>query len=123
MLSTDDGFALATDYAIGDYGALFRLTNTTSAGPNSLQLKDINNNGYLDILTANESDNSISVLLNRGDGTFIEQANYSVGEHPTGLTLEDFNQDSFLDVAVANSSSSTGLISILDIIGNSEKGI
>lgn len=113
LLNTGTGFTVATDYSIGDYGASFWSNNNISAASNSLQLKDINNDGYSDILTANEADNSLSVLLNRGDGSFIESVNYAVGEQPVALTLDDFNQDGFADIAVANSNASNGFISIL----------
>ncbi len=104
---TNTEFTLATDYTIGDYGDSFQ------SAPDSLQLKDINNDGYLDILTANESDSSLSVLLNQGNGEFIESANYAVGEWPVTLTIEDFNQDGFADIAVASSNGLAGFISIL----------
>ena len=81
--------------------------------PDSLQLRDVDNDGHIDILTANEADNSLSVLLNRGDGSFIESVNYAVGEQPVALKLDDFNQDGFVDIAVANSNASNGFISIL----------
>lgn len=113
LLNTDTGFTVATDYTIRDYGAVFRSDDAISAAPDSLQLRDVNNDGHVDILTANEADNSLSVLLNRGDGSFIESVNYAVGEQPAALTLDDFNQDGFADIAVANSNASNGFISIL----------
>ncbi|NEQ54431.1 MAG: hypothetical protein F6K11_30595, partial [Leptolyngbya sp. SIO3F4] len=113
LINADTGFTLPTDYAIGNYGALFRLENIISADPDSLQLKDIDNDGYIDILTANEADNSLSVLLNQGNGIFNESVNIDVGEQPTALTLEDFNQDGFADIAVVNSNESNGFVSIL----------
>ena len=47
-------------------------------------------------------DNTVRVLLGRGDGTFAEARTYAVGTTPFALALADFNGDDKLDLAVAN---------------------
>jgi hypothetical protein len=51
----------------------------------------------------NSGDNTISVLLNQGNGTFAAQVTYAAGELPVGVTVGDFDGDGWADLAVANS--------------------
>ena len=62
---------------------------------------DFNNDGRRDLITANDLGNSVSVLLNNGDGTFQPARNTGVGP-PVSLAVGDFNRDGKLDVATAN---------------------
>ena len=57
----------------------------------------------LDLAVANYSDNTVSVLLGNGDGTFQPQVTYAVGSDPTSIVAGDFNGDGRTDLAVANS--------------------
>ena len=65
----------------------------------------------LDLVAANFSSDTISVLRGRGDGTFLAPTNFATGNNPIALALGDLNHDGFLDVAVANYSG--GSVSIL----------
>jgi hypothetical protein len=67
--------------------------------PLALAVADLNNDGRLDIVTANNSFGA-SVLLGNGDGTF--QAYRPVGSSagPTWVTVADFNNDGVPDLAV-----------------------
>ena len=81
------------------------------AGPNSVAVGDFNHDGVLDLATVNVSDDSISVLLGNGDGTFQAQVVYptgSSGDFPTGLVVADFNGDGNLDVARAAAAFTAG---------------
>src|SRR5262249_12937417 len=60
--------------------------------------------------------NSISVLLNNGDGTFTPGKNYTVGPEPGTLVFGDLTGDGKLDVAVANTYNHT--VSVL--MGNGD---
>jgi FG-GAP-like repeat len=64
---------------------------------------DFNDDGHLDLATANSQDNTISVLLGNGDGTFQPQVTYPTGLGPAGIVAGDFNGDGKLDLATANS--------------------
>ena len=65
-------------------------------------LADVSNDGKLDILTANKGDNSISILLGNGDGTFQPQIVIPVGTRPGRATVADVNGDGIPDLIVDN---------------------
>src|SRR5262249_50116772 len=52
------------------------VTYQTGAAPEGLATADLNGDGVLDLVTANEFDDSVSVLLGNGDGTFQGSLNY-----------------------------------------------
>ncbi len=75
------------------------------ANPYNLASGHLNEDGRLDVVTANHGGGNISVLLGNGNGTFAPAVNYAVGPNPFGVALGDLNGDGQLDVVVANSSS------------------
>jgi hypothetical protein len=59
-----------------------------------------------DLVVADAKSNSIFILSNAGDGTFLPDVQMSSGgKAPRGVVLEDFNADGRLDIAVTNSGS------------------
>ena len=70
----------------------------------------------LDLAVANDSDNTVSVLLGNGDGTFQPQVTYAVGADPDAIVAGDFTGDGDLDLAVANCGDNT--VSVL--LGNGD---
>jgi hypothetical protein len=79
--------------------------------PLAVGTSDLNGDGKLDLVVANSSDNTLSVLLGNGDGTFQTQVTYAVGANPQGIAIADFNGDGRPDLAVTNANSNT--VSIL----------
>ena len=67
-----------------------------------LAVADISGDGKLDILVANNYDNTASVLLGNGDGTFQTPKVFAVGSDPESAAVADFNGDGKLDLAVPN---------------------
>ena len=51
---------------------------------------------------SNYVDDTISVYLGYGNGSFPNQIIYSVGYHPLSITVGDFNNDYRLDIAITN---------------------
>ena len=99
LLNNGDGtFGSNNEYAIGE-----------DPDPTSVALGDANSDGLLDIFTTNYYEDTISVLLGNGDGTF-DAANiryFGVGDSPKSITLDDFDGDGDLDFATANNDDTT----------------
>ncbi|CAF0789784.1 unnamed protein product [Adineta ricciae] len=72
--------------------------------PNGMATGDFNNDGRIDIVTANSGTNKIGLFLRDDAQTFQNQITYSTGSgsRPYSVTVADFNRDEQLDAAVAN---------------------
>jgi uncharacterized protein (UPF0548 family) len=121
FLGNGDGtFQAAVDYASGGEYA------------SGVALADINGDGKLDLLVANQVDSSgnwmdgsvASVLLGNGDGTFQPAASYASGDvEGSSIVVADTNRDGKPDLIMANSCAdeyvcNTGAVSIF--LGNGD---
>jgi type II secretory pathway component GspD/PulD (secretin) len=77
---------------------------------------NITNNANADLVVTNGTDNTVSILLGNGDGTFGTQTVFNTGKGPAGVATADLNGDSKPDLAVTNQTGST--VSIL--LGNGD---
>ncbi|HLJ93731.1 MAG TPA: VCBS repeat-containing protein [Gemmataceae bacterium] len=111
-------------YGNGD--GTFRSGPSYAVGPyaRSLAVGDFNGDGAPDLVVANTgilvvADQTVSVLLNHGDGTFQAAQNYAVGGYPSAVAVGDFNGDGILDlVAILGDGPSSNTYSIL--LGNGD---
>src|SRR5262249_61816447 len=75
--------------------------NHSTGGASAINHGDFNNDGILDLITANISSTaSVSVYLGRADGTFDPPINTNTGQTGTDLGFGDFNNDGKLVVAI-----------------------
>jgi hypothetical protein len=98
LLNNGDGtFAPARTY--------HAVRSEDGSGPSNVLAADFNEDGALDLATANNVFTSqVSILLNNGDGTFAPPDVLDLGASvAAGLTAGDFNRDGNVDVVVANS--------------------
>lgn len=82
-------FTPATSYPVGSQ-------------PDAVAVGDFKGDGKADIVTANTSSNTISVLVNNGDGTFGAPQTYAVGVGPVSVAVGDFNGDGKLDLVITS---------------------
>jgi len=85
-------------------GAFNQATNspvTVGKLPVAIASGDLNNDSKPDLAVVNQTDNTITVLLGNGDGTFSPAINspLATGLAPTGITIADFNADGNADIA------------------------
>ena len=94
----------------------------TGVGSNSVVIGDFNRDGKLDLAVANIADNTVSVLLGHGDGTFRPAVNYRAGSglETYSMTVGDFNRDGKLDLAVTEDSGTTNSGSVSVLLGNGD---
>jgi Domain of unknown function (DUF4347)/NPCBM/NEW2 domain/Glucose / Sorbosone dehydrogenase/FG-GAP-like repeat/Calx-beta domain len=78
---------------------------STGTSTHGITSADFNGDGRLDLVTANATDNNVSVLLGNGNGTFSSAVNFGVGIRPKSVFAADFNQDGRLDLFTANQDS------------------
>jgi hypothetical protein len=92
--------------AFGRGSGRFRAEVEYPAGdiPGPILVGDLNGDGRPDLVTANvdPASKTISVLLNRGDGTFAPHVEYPTGGIPYAAALGDLNGDDRPDVVTAN---------------------
>ncbi len=85
---------------------------TTGLYPDSVAMGDFNGDGVLDMVIANSSSNSVSLLQNTtGPGavnpSFAAKQDFATGTEPVSVALADYNGDGMIDLAVANFRSNT----------------
>ncbi|MCB2379780.1 FG-GAP-like repeat-containing protein, partial [Hymenobacter sp. BT635] len=100
FLNSGNGtFAAATRYNVAPGGVQTQ----------GVTLGDVNADGRLDIVTANNGNNTIGVLLNQGAGIFGTVLSYATGTNtaPRNVALSDVNGDGVLDAVTGNSGTAT----------------
>ena len=70
--------------------------------PTFAAVRDLNDDGKLDLAVANSGSNTVSILLGTGTGSFGAATNFAVGSVPVFVSIGDFNGDAKPDLAVVN---------------------
>ncbi len=83
-------------------------TYVSGSIPTDVVVQDINGDSIIDLLVVNEGDNTVSIYLGNGNGTFQPAQTFlSGGTTPTSLAIQDFNEDGRYDLAVTNQGSNS----------------
>lgn len=89
------------------------------SGPGQLIVADFNGDHIPDLATVNNSSNTVSILINNGDGTFRAHTEYATGPGPVGLAAVDWNKDGKMDLVVVNGGADAAH-SVSILIGNGD---
>jgi hypothetical protein len=99
-----DLFAARTDYSVA--------TGTQTGAYSGIATADLTGNGKLDLVIPISNRPEVSVLINKGTGTFDAPVSYALPVNPQAVALGDFNNDHKMDIVVSNFGG-TGSISVL----------
>jgi hypothetical protein len=89
-------FADAQAYVFG------RTNLIVGPGPVAVATGDFNGDGIPDVVSVNDGNNSVSIVLGNVDGGFGTETSYPTGPVPTAVATGDFNGDGNLDLVVTN---------------------
>jgi hypothetical protein len=63
---------------------------------------DLNGDGKMDLISANNNGNSLTIFTNNGAGGFTSNSTVSVGNYPVAVVAADLNHDGAPDLIAAN---------------------
>ncbi|MBK8552063.1 MAG: T9SS type A sorting domain-containing protein [Ignavibacteria bacterium] len=111
------------NYSGNSISVYFNLGNGTfgspanyfvGGGPVGIAAEDFNGDDKTDLAVATRgsfgSGNTVTLLINSGDGTFEAPVLYPAGNSPVKLSAGKINTDNFIDLAVANEN---GMVNVL----------
>ncbi len=111
-------FTIKSNAAPADFGT--SSTVGTDAHPVAIVAADFNGDGSIDIATANANGNSVSILLNNGNGSFSDASRFGNGTAPQSLVAGDFDGNGTIDLAVLSIINGNG--GYLTIYSNNSSG-
>jgi hypothetical protein len=106
FLGNGDGtFQSPRQFEIGAFATSLRgllLQGLPSYG-RAVSVADLNGDGIPDVVVTNCTSADVSVLLGRGDGTFVSQRRFDAATSPIALAVGDLNGDQKPDLVVIDS--------------------
>ena len=120
VINPGNTLSVLTNNGGGGFGS--NATYTVGSAPYSVIAADVNEDGMVDLISANFYDNTLSVLTNNGSGGFGSNATYAVGEFPCSIVAADVNGDGHIDLICANSGGRSPADSTLTVLTNNGSG-
>ena len=105
---------LKNNSAVGYISFSPKIDYKTNGSPIFISITDLNGDGKIDIVTANQSSNSVSVFQNNsisGNITFLPRVDFKTGIQPQTVATGDLNGDGRSEIITGNYGTNT--ISIL----------
>jgi hypothetical protein len=114
----DDTVIVLLGHGDGTFSPANGSPVTVGSFPQAVKIGDFNADGVQDLAVANAKDNTISILLGNGDGTFTAASGspVPVGSFPFFVAVADFDGNGTADIAASNEIDNT--VSIL--LGNGD---
>ncbi|HVN48046.1 MAG TPA: FG-GAP-like repeat-containing protein [Bacteroidota bacterium] len=83
---------------------IFKSVSSATVGDNPFMIIpiDINNDGYTDFASVDNTSATVTILKNNKDGTFSQVQTISVGSCPSAIAAIDADGDGHMDLAVAS---------------------
>ncbi|SPE23836.1 conserved exported hypothetical protein [Acidobacteriia bacterium SbA2] len=106
----NSGLAVLLGKGDGTFAAPVSYTLPNSQIPVAVTVADMNGDGIPDLVLANTGESTTTILLGKGDGTFLPETRYEITSptsgggtaSPEAIVAADFNNDGFNDFAVLN---------------------
>jgi len=116
--NTPSGVGLLFNSKTGTFPA--PVSYTSGDIPVSVDVKDINGDGYLDMIVANSggASNNLSLLLGKAGGTLDVPRPLVAGNIPRSVLFVDVNKDGKTDIVAGNESSANVSVLLGDGAGN-----
>jgi hypothetical protein len=105
-----------TNNGNGGFGS--NATLTVGSGPACVVTADVNSDGKIDLISANNKDSTLTVLTNNGNGVFGSNATLTVGSGPECVVAADVYGNGKLDLITANLTAGT-----LTVLTNNGNGV
>jgi hypothetical protein len=106
-----------TNNSSGALTFIGRYSLAGGGGANWVAAADVNGDGKVDLISANFSAQTLSVLTNNGNGVFSSPVNYSVGK-ARSIVAADVNGDNKVDLIAGVDVTSGGSLVVLTNKGN-----
>src|SRR5262249_47108017 len=130
VLADHDSYAVTVLLGSGDgqfraaRGSPFAAREGSEPHTHGLAVADVNGDRHLDIVTANNSDGDLSLLLGDGKGHFARagKSPFACGKSPYPIAATDLNGDGCADVLVPNALHSDQAVKTLTILLGKKQG-
>lgn len=88
---------------LGSSGPSFERARAYATGPAAaVAVGDLTGDAKPDLVSANPRTHTVSVLINKGNGSFRAKREFGTGREPVSVAIGDLNADGSRDVATAN---------------------
>ncbi len=109
-------FAETAARPVGDGTFQAAVNLAVGVNPQWLSTADLNMDGKADLIAANGTADSVSIMLGNGDGTFQAELEIAAGDGPSAVEAGDVNGDGVPDLLVSNLTTSAYSV----LIGNGD---